>query len=348
MKKYKRLTASERVTMHEMRARNESIFLIARVTGRSQGTVSKELRRHRHPNWRTWINMSCYDRARYAGEQSVKKASRRGRKRKFSNPALTELVFNKLYDAHWSPAAIAEWCKTGSGLAISVCTKTIYNALKSTLKELRPYLRQRGKKRRQRVCHRRGRFKEGAPAKRPIAERPPEVAARKIVGHFEVDTVVSPKGTKGGVLALRERSTRMRHYAIIPNLKAATVLPVLRSLLEQWPAEYRLSVTFDNGVEFSTTEMVKLESYFPGLKTYYTDAYASWQKGSVENANGELRWFYPKGTKFSKVPNDQLQNAVGKLNRVPMKCLGWRSSQEAYDTACSALQQIPIAVASIA
>jgi len=158
-----------------------------------------------------------------------------------------------------------------------------------------------------------------------------EVFEKREIGHFEVDTVVSCKGGKGGVLALRERVTRQRQYAIIADLKAETVLPVLRAMLLQWPCKYRKTAPLDNGSEFSTTEMVKLESFFPGLKIYYTDPYAAWQKGSVENSNAEVRWYYPKGTDFSKVSKDEIRKNVAKINRKPMKCNGWSSSQEMFD-----------------
>ena len=86
-------------------------------------------------------------------------------------------------------------------------------------------------------------------------------------------------------MELRERATLHRQYAIIPNLKAQTVLPIIRALLLQWKPEYRKTVTFDNGSEFCSTEMSKLESYFLGLKIFYTNPYCAWQKGSVENSN---------------------------------------------------------------
>jgi IS30 family transposase len=142
---------------------------------------------------------------------------------------------------------------------------------------------------------------------------------------------VSCKNGKGGVLALRERVTRQRQYAIIPDLKAATVLPVLRAMLLAWPEAYRKSLTFDNGSEFCTSEMSKLEGFFPGLSIYYTDAYAAWQKGAVENSNEELRWYFPKGTDFAKVSPHHLRNEIARLNRKPMKCNGWKSSQELFD-----------------
>ena len=330
MKKYNRLSAGERLTIHEMRASGRKVSEISRIVGRPKGTVSKELSRHEQGRTLTWTRLSGSERARIAEERAKSNAKRRGAKRKLENPVLKEFVLKGLCDEHWSPEAIEHRSRM-EGLPVTACAKTIYTWIKRDRTECLPFLRRRGKPRRQRVGHRRGKFRQGAPAKRRASERPKEALERLEIGHFEVDTVVSCKNGKGGVLALRERVTRQRQYAIIPDLKAATVLPVLRAMLLAWPEAYRKSLTFDNGSEFCTSEMSKLEGFFPGLSIYYTDAYAAWQKGAVENSNEELRWYFPKGTDFAKVSPHHLRNEIARLNRKPMKCNGWKSSQELFD-----------------
>lgn len=330
MKKYNRLSAGERLTIHSMRKHGEKISKIAKWVGRSAGTISKELSRHRHDHGQTWIRMSGAERARFAENRARRNASRRGRKRKLSDEKLKAFVLTKLSNEHWSPEAIAERSKL-QGLSVTACARTIYTWIKTEHRECIEYLRRRGEPRRQRVGHRRGKFRSGAPAKRCASERSIEALERKEHGHFEADLVVSCKHGSGAVLALRERVFRQRQYVFIPDLRAATVLAALRALLMFWPAGFVKSVTFDNGSEFSTTEMIKLETYFFGLQTYYTHAYSAWEKGSVENSNGELRWYYPKGTNFAEVDPQELRNNVARLNRKPMKCHGWYSAQEMVD-----------------
>ena len=336
--KYKRLTAAERLTIHEMRVGGSAVSAIARAVGRPKGTVSKE--RHRHCNYhgKVWWRMKGSERARFAEEQTRRNAKRRGRRRKMSNPELQEFVLSRLTTDHFSPEAIAAKSAERFGKQ-GVCAKTLYTWLKRDRTECIEYLRRRGTPYRQRTSHRRGRFHKGAPTKRSISERPTEVEYKVDIGHFEVDTVVSCKAGTGGVLGLRERVTRQRHYVVIPDLKAIAVLPVLRAMLLALPAAWLKTLTFDNGVEFCTTEMSKLEEAFPGLRIYYTDSYSSWQKGSIENANGELRWYYPKGTDFAKVSPAELKGVVARLNNKPMKCHGWRSSQEVMQSLAPALDK---------
>lgn len=330
MNNYKRLSAGERLTIHEMRRAGETISAIARATNRSAGTISKELNRHRQDQGKRWLRMSGAERAEFAGQRAKRNASRRGRKRSFSNEKLRDFVFEKLSIDNWSPEAIAGRLKL-DGVLETVCASTIYNYLQTERGDWIEFLRRRGVPRRKRVCHRRSKFRQAAPSKRSCFERPAAALNREEVGHFEVDTVVSCRGGKGGVLAVRERLTRHREYMIIPDLKAATVLAALRALLMRWPPNYVKSLTFDNGSEFCTTEMMKLETFFKELTIYYTDPYAAWQKGAVENSNGELRWYYPKGTDFSTISQKEMQDTITKLNRKPMKCHGWRSSQELFN-----------------
>lgn len=47
---------------------------------------------------------------------------------------------------------------------------------------------------------------------------------------------------------------------------------------------------------------------------YYTYAYASWKKGSIEHANGLLRFRFPKGADFPHVPLTAI--AQGLLNSI--------------------------------
>ena len=58
-----------------------------------------------------------------------------------------------------------------------------------------------------------------------------------------------------------------------------------------------ISITTDNGCEFLDPDKIKS---VVGCNVYYTRAYASWEKGSVENCNKLVRRWYPKGTDFAK------------------------------------------------
>ena len=83
----------------------------------------------------------------------------------------------------------------------------------------------------------------------------------------------------------------------------------------------------DRGKEFSGHKRVR-ETL--GLPMYFADPYSPWQRGSNENANGLLREFFPIGTDFAKVANDELVDALAKINGRPRKCLGWKTAHEVF------------------
>ncbi|MDP5362704.1 MAG: hypothetical protein NWP79_11260, partial [Paracoccaceae bacterium] len=67
-----------------------------------------------------------------------------------------------------------------------------------------------------------------------------------------------------------------------------------------------------------------------GLATYFCDAYASWQKGGIENANGRIRRWLPRQTNLDALSDEEIQDVAMTLNLTPRKCLGFRSPAEAF------------------
>lgn len=65
-----------------------------------------------------------------------------------------------------------------------------------------------------------------------------------------------------------------------------------------------------------------------GLKIYFAEPYAAWQRGVNENTNGLLRQFFPKGTDFTDVSHHELRNAVELINTHPRKRLNYRTPNE--------------------
>ena len=90
---------------------------------------------------------------------------------------------------------------------------------------------------------------------------------------------------KQALLVLHERKSRLCLTARLPDKKAKTVANHIVNLLSPLPEKSRKSITFDNGGEFAKhAETAKTL----GLKTFFCDPYASWQKGGVENSIGRL------------------------------------------------------------
>ena len=63
--------------------------------------------------------------------------------------------------------------------------------------------------------------------------------------------------------------------------------------------------------------------------TYFCDAYASWQKGGVENTNGRIRRWLPRSIDLDLVSDEDIQEIAMALNSTPRKCLGFKTPIEA-------------------
>ncbi len=166
------------------------------------------------------------------------------------------------------------------------------------------------------------------PGRRLLADRPGEADGRSEPGHWEMDTVVSGKGGRGGLLVMLDRCTRrcvIEHVGrisqdevlrAIGRMKARNALPVVRS------------VTTDNGCEF--LDQRRLDRAFRA-ETYYTRAYASYEKGSVENCNRLVRRWYPKGTDFNRLTGHQVRRLEDWINSIHRESLNGETAY-AYDS----------------
>ncbi len=67
-----------------------------------------------------------------------------------------------------------------------------------------------------------------------------------------------------------------------------------------------------------------------GLKVYFADPYAAWQRGGNENANGLLRQYFPKGSDFRRITKGRIEDSVHRLNHRPRKCLNYRTPHEVF------------------
>jgi transposase, IS30 family len=63
---------------------------------------------------------------------------------------------------------------------------------------------------------------------------------------------------------------------------------------------------------------------------YFAHPYCSWERGLNENMNGLIRQYFPKGTNFNNVSDDEVNDVVYKLNHRPRKCLNYKTSHEVF------------------
>jgi transposase, IS30 family len=55
------------------------------------------------------------------------------------------------------------------------------------------------------------------------------------------------------------------------------------------------------------------------VTTSFCEAYASWQKGGVENANGRLSRWFPRHLDIDRTSNQEIQEIVVTTNLTPRK-----------------------------
>lgn len=74
------------------------------------------------------------------------------------------------------------------------------------------------------------------------------------------------------------------------------------------------SITDDNGSEFALHQLIERDT---GATIYFADLGKPHQRGANENCNGLLRQYFPKGSAFASISNNDVQRAVAKLNNRP-------------------------------
>ena len=86
------------------------------------------------------------------------------------------------------------------------------------------------------------------------------------------------------------------------------------------------TITADNGKEFADHSRVAnaLKAQF-----FFARPCHSWERGLNEHTNGLVREYFPKGTDFRKVSDEEVQKVQGRLNARPRKVLGYRTPTEA-------------------
>jgi len=172
-----------------------------------------------------------------------------------------------------------------------------------------------------------------APKGTSIEKRPDKIAKRIEFGHWEMDCVCGP--TTDSLLVFTERQTRKEIIFKIPNQKSESVIKCLNVLERRYGTMFRKvfkTITVDNGSEFSNFKKMESSRYGRGrrVQIFYCHPYSSWERGSNERMNREIRRRLPKGTDFSKVSIETLQEVERWINRYPRSVLGYCTSEELF------------------
>lgn len=307
-----RLCGHDRKVIANMAQAGNNQMTIAKAIGRSQGTISKELRRNRGQRGYRALQADRLAQERQAGKRS---------RPKVMVGEIKEEVETRLRINH-SPEQIS------NALALrglQVCHETIYQHVardKEAGGDLASNLRFNGKRRYRWRC-KTGR-REKIPNRVDIDLRPPIVDGRERFGDWEADLIQGGDGS-GFLVSLYERKSRLGLLYLMPDKSSDGTLKGIVSLLRGMVVE---TITYDNGLEFARHGLI---NELLGCQSYFCKPYHSWEKGGVENYNGLVRQYFPKGHDFSTITAERLQEVQEEINDRPRKVHGYLSPNDFLD-----------------
>lgn len=155
--------------------------------------------------------------------------------------------------------------------------------------------------------------------------RPEIVSSRSRVGDWETDNIIGQLTDKTALSVTVERVTKITLLTRLADRLAVTKRDALVRRLGLFPKSIRLTLTADNGAENSNHKEI---SERLNLLMFFCHAYHSWEKGTVENQNGRIRRYIPKGISIDIFPEEYIREVERRLNSTPRKCLGYLTPYE--------------------
>ncbi len=320
-KRYQHLNLTERTLIAGWRHEQLSLREIARRLQRSHTSISRELRRNPWSGGPYWP----------PGAQILARArlQNRAARERLKSKHVRAYVHQQLPKG-WTPELIVGRLHRQRELP-TVCHEAIYQYIYGVAPHLIAYLPRHHAKRKPKRPYR----KTGTriPNRTSVALRPPAATARREWGHWEADTLVAGD-RQHGLNVLVERKSRLTHLSLLATKTAMATTQVILRRLQVYPPALTQSITYDNGSENTLHETINAAL---GSQSYFCAPYHSWEKGSVEQVNGLIRRFFPKGTNFSELGHTAISRVEKFLNNRPRKCLHYRTPYEVFREARGAL-----------
>ena len=309
---YQQLTQEQRYHIWALKKAGFDQTEIAHEVGVHKSTISRELRRN--SGQRGYRPKQAHSMAT-ARQQARASATRIA--------AETWILVEQHLRQEWSPEQVSGWLRREHKLRVS--HERIYQyvyADKWAAGTLHQHLRcQKQRRKRYGSRDRRGQLAN----RRCISERPALVDKRNRLGDWEADTIVG-KGHQQAIVSLTERKSKLTLLAKVEHATAEAVEAAIARLLG--PLAQRVhTITSDNGREFAHHQQIaaKLEADF-----YFAHPYASWERGLNENTNGLVRQYFPKGSDFTTITDEEVEQVVQRLNHRPRKTLGFTTPHRVF------------------
>jgi len=315
MTSYQQLTQDQRYQIHAFLKAGFSQASIARELRVDPSTISRELKRNR-------------GQCGYRPKQAQHLADLR-RKAKDNPTRITSDTWQQvdtLLQQDWSPEQISGTLKQLGQPAVS--HERIYQHIytdKQLAGLLHPHLGcQKKRRKRYGKYDRRGQL----PNRKSIDDRPAIVALKGRLGDWEADTIIG-KNHQQAIVSLVERQSKLTRFAKVErNTEAAVKQAIVEMLTPLVDCVH--TITSDNGREFAAHEAIAeaLAADF-----YFAHPYHSWERGLNENTNGLVRQYFPKGSDFTMITDEQVQAVAERLNERPRKTLGYQTPNHVFFTS---------------
>ena len=246
------------------------------------------------------------------------------------------VVLEKKLKKYWSPEQIVGAMNAGHIMVDGrypvspVGVQTIYDWIYSCRQDLSSCLRH-GFSRHKRQFYVNQKKRQLEREKYRIDKRPPVVERKTRYGHWEGDSIVGKHGT-GSIATFYERKSQyLISFVMRPNAPGVDDVSLQFSkgacdyFTRLIAPKYLQTLTLDNGSEM--VDHYKI-SRLTGMKVYFCFPYHSWEKGGVENINGLIRQYLPKGSSFADLTQESLDKIVWEINNRPRKALGFKTPQQ--------------------
>ncbi len=332
MQKKKKLSKSERNSIYKMLRLKYSFRAIGRELGRSHSTILREVRRNAEAVDRQKDYFVQAQQAHACSHARRSKASKR--KGRLKTAVIRHYVELHLREAQWSPEIIAGKLTT---MGHSISTEAIYQYIYWEHPDLKACLLVASKPRRRRQKGKRHR-RAIIPAaeKRSIESLPLEAFERSCIGHIELDAMLGQRG--GSAIQNKvDRHSRKMFLDKATSLKSKPYADLMIERLDKdIPQGVLKTILQDNGSEHAehlyVDKALQVESFF-------CHPYCPSERGTVENRNGALRRFFPKGASLDDIPDDYIEYVEDYFNNTPMKVLGFMTPNQVWDDAIKELSQ---------
>jgi IS30 family transposase len=311
-----RICFEERVEIMRGRDAGLSCVEIGDQLGRDRTTIWREIDRNSNPDGDYHALM--------AHARATEKA-RRPKDFKLRNNPLCKAIEDWMDDG-WSPKLIADVLAHDypDDKLMRVSHETIYHclyvqtrgSLRADLHKCLSTKRSARKPRGQRTTSR-GVYSSGEEFK--ISDRPAEADDRAVPGHWEGDLILGSTASGSAIGTLVERATRFTILLHLPaDHTAETVAAAMIEAMRELPEHLRRSITWDRGSEMAHWKDIHLQLDTP---VYFCNPHSPWQRGTNENTNRLLRFWFEKGTDLSGYTKADLKRIQDKLNRRPRPTL---------------------------